>query len=142
MILVFEWLSNLLGSNGLKNAEEFATIVYMLFVSILIALVASAVFYFPLYKYCFRYNYLFIRLKEEGGGGTEQPGNQKYKTIWHWTILCEKQNSYSENWVLHSYWFFGECCQLLSDPPFKRKAFLIYYDILKILIWSILWKIT
>ncbi|XP_023329430.1 sodium-dependent phosphate transporter 1 [Eurytemora carolleeae] len=42
------------GSNGLKNAEEFATIVYMLFVSILIALVASAVFYFPLYKYCFR----------------------------------------------------------------------------------------
>ena len=73
----------------MKNAEEFATIVYMLFVSILIALVASALFYFPLYKYCFRYCYLFIKLREGRGEGRKL-SNQGMKEKKCDTELWEK----------------------------------------------------
>jgi len=42
------------GSEGIENAEEFGQIVYMLFVSILASLIITAIFYYPLYRFCIR----------------------------------------------------------------------------------------
>jgi len=42
------------GADGVKNPEEFIQIVYMLFVSIIVALVLTALVYYPLYRFCIR----------------------------------------------------------------------------------------
>ncbi|XP_023329618.1 sodium-dependent phosphate transporter 1 [Eurytemora carolleeae] len=42
------------GTDGIKNTQAFIQIVYMLFVSIIVSMVATALVYYPLYKYCIR----------------------------------------------------------------------------------------
>jgi len=42
------------GSDGIKNIEELVTIIYMLLVSILASMVVTAMFYYPLYRFCIR----------------------------------------------------------------------------------------
>jgi len=42
------------GSDGLKNPEAFTMIVVMLFVSIIVALLVTALLYYPLYRFCIR----------------------------------------------------------------------------------------
>ena len=42
------------GPDGLKNPEAFIMIVVMLFVSIIVAMLATALLYYPLYRFCIR----------------------------------------------------------------------------------------
>jgi len=42
------------GGDGINNPTEFVQIVYMLFVSIIASLVITAMFYYPLYRFCIR----------------------------------------------------------------------------------------
>ena len=53
-IIIKKTINSYLGSDGIANSEELVQIVYMLLVSVLIALVDTALLYYPLYKYCIR----------------------------------------------------------------------------------------